>query len=68
MVETAICTAYTYFGAAPPVTKVPPHPLTIAVTPPPINSLPTRIGWTFCVQTNGTVTRTTQTLKKAGCY
>lgn len=49
------------FGAGPPLTEVPPHPETTDVTPPPINSLPTRIGATLAVQTNGWTTRTTQT-------
>lgn len=49
------------FGAGPPLTDVPPHPDTIAETPPPMNALPTRIGATLAVKTKLLVTRTTQT-------
>ena len=49
------------FGAGPPFCAVPPHPDTIADTPPPMNELPTRIGATLAVKTKLLVTRTTQT-------
>lgn len=38
LVKVVVVKAWSWFGAAPPVTAVPPHPVTMALAPPPVNA------------------------------
>lgn len=53
LVKVVVSKAWRLFGAGPPVIVVPPHPVTTAVTPPPVAAEAMAIGRTLVVNVIG---------------
>lgn len=50
LVRVVVVNDWSWFGSGPPVTAVPPHPETTAVTPPPIVAAPKGIDATLALK------------------
>lgn len=64
LVKVVVVSHWRLFGAGPPVTAVPPHPETIALTPPPTWADPRATGWTLALRVINAAVRTTETLNE----
>lgn len=63
LVKVVVVKVWRLFGAGPPVIAVPPHPVTIALTPPPVAAEAIAIARTFVLKVIVVSVCTTPTLK-----